>query len=129
VNVTTAAAASSVRLALYADVEDGQGGYPGALVAGSEVVVSSTVIGFVEGSIDVYLNPGLYWLVAASQGGTPALTCVTGMGTNVVGYQAAGTSAGRIAWVVDGVAGVFPATFDANANGQGGAPMVQFKVV
>ena len=130
VNVTTAAAGSTIRLAIYRDVNDGQGGYPGDKVPGSEVSVSGAAVAFVEGVIDAYLEPGLYWLVSCSQGGAPTLSCITYAAYNIVGYQAAGVVNGRISWVVDGVTGAFPDTFDISApNAQGNPPVIQFKVV
>jgi hypothetical protein len=130
VNVTTAgAAASTVALGIYEDVRDNQGGYPGALVAGSTGSVAADTTGFKEASISAALTPGLYWLCAAAQGGTPSLTVLTNGNNQIVGYQAAGTATGRAGWVQDGVTGALPATFTTSANAQGNPALVHAHVV
>lgn len=73
--VNTSAASSSLRFGLYTDGS----GYPGALVAGSEVSgVSSTSTGWKNGSITALaLSAGIYWIACVAQGGAPGLAAVS----------------------------------------------------
>lgn len=128
VNVTTAGAAGSVvKVGIYADVLDSYGGYPGNLVSGSEQTLVAETTGFKEATVSLPLTPGLYWLAAVVQGGSPSVTVLSGSGNQVVGYQAAGTVAGRLAWLQTGVTGALPATFSTSASSQGTAPLVQVR--
>lgn len=128
VNITVAAAASSVaRLAIYADIDDGMGGLPGALVTGSDGTVDTDSTGFKEATIDVTLNPGLYWLAYVAQGGTPNTGALTS-NSQMVGYWvSAATVAQRSAYSRDSVTGAVPDPFTPQ-NSHGSAPYVQIRV-
>lgn len=128
-NVTTAAAAGgTAQLAIYADVLDGVGGYPGALVGGSTGKVTTDTTGFKEATISAVLTPGLYWLAAVSQVAAPSVTVVTGCGYQTVGYQASGAVLGRAGYVQDAVTGSLPSAFTAAANAQGVPPHIQIRI-
>lgn len=73
--VTTLAAASVVRLGIYGDTG---GGLPGALLLEAAGTIDAGVGGAAELTISQALTPGLHWLAAVAQGGTPALRVVTG---------------------------------------------------
>lgn len=128
-NVTTAAGAGGkAMLCIYADVVDGIGGYPGALVPGTTGSVTTDSAGFKEATISAVLYPGLYWLAIAPQVAVPSATVITGVGYQTVGYQASGAVLGRAAYVQDAVSGALPATFSTAANAQGVPPHVQIRV-
>lgn len=130
VNITTAGATSStVALGIYEDVRDMQGGYPGSLAPGSTGSIAADSIGFKEATISVALTPGLYWLGAAAQGGTPSWTGLTNGNSQLVGYQAVGSAAGRAGWVQDGVTGALPMTFTTSANAQGNPALVHVHII
>ena len=128
IEVTTASgtAGSESRLAIYADLDDGYGGYPGALVAGSEVSVATDATGYVEGVIDAVLTPGLYWLAQCSQTAAPSLRCLVGSSQSVGVSSAA--LAGRTGFQSNAShTGSLPADFGA-ANPQGNMAYVQVQV-
>lgn len=130
VNVTTAATttSSTIALGIYEDIRDSQGGYPGALVPGSTGRVAANSTGFKEAAISATLTPGLYWLAAVAQGGTPSWTAMTNGNNQIVGYQAAGSPTGRAGWVQDGVTGALPSTFTSSANAQANPALVHVHV-
>lgn len=70
VNITTAAASTTVRLGVYA--HDPATENPGALLFDAGTVDSSTT-GTKEITISETLAAGIYWFATVSQGGTPAL--------------------------------------------------------
>lgn len=129
INVTTLAATTSIRLGIYRDIDDGIGGYPGALVAGSEVTVDASTTGFKTAAVDLDLEPGLYWLSAAAQGGSPQVTVLqNGTGQQIVGPNFGTTATARNGYRVTGVTGAFPSTFSTSVDAQGGAPAVHLRV-
>jgi hypothetical protein len=81
VEVTTAAAGSTIRLGIY---NIGPTGLPSTLVLDAGTIDSS-VLGAAELTIDVTLVGGLYGLAAVAQGGTPAVRTLTGGGGISVG--------------------------------------------
>lgn len=99
IEVTTAAAGSTVRLGLYAD--NGTGA-PGALVADFGTVDSSTT-GSKVLAISRTLQPGLYWAVAAARGGAPVIQGLSGGGSGTVPQPLTGTA------VHNGYVGTHPA--------------------
>jgi hypothetical protein len=128
-NVTApAAAGGTAQLAIYADVLDGVGGYPGALVTGTTGSVATDTSGFKEASISAVLNPGLYWLALVPQVAAPSATVITGAGYQTVGYQGSGAVLGRAAYVQDSVTAALPSVFTSSANAQGVPPQVQVRV-
>lgn len=76
IEVTTAAAGSTVRLGVYAD--DGQG-RPGARVLDAGTVDGAS-LGLKTLAAGFTLQPGLYWLVAAARGGSPNIRTGAGGG-------------------------------------------------
>lgn len=68
IEVTTAVAATTVRLGIYAD----NNGMPGAVILDAGTV-SAAATGWQETATSQTLAPGVYWLAAVGQGGTPAV--------------------------------------------------------
>ena len=111
INITAGATGGSEgRLGIYADLDDGYGGAPGALVAGSDVSVATDAIAFVQGTIACTLNPGLYWLAFVSQTSAPSVTAVTGM-VPAIGYEFTASMAGRNGYYKASVSGALPDPF------------------
>lgn len=106
--VTTGAANSAVRLGVYAD--NGQN-YPGDLLT-ETAALATTGTGAIEATIDVDLAPGLYWLAAVAQGGTPTLRAIGTYHFAEVGNSGAnpGTN-GRACYLQNGVTAELPAAF------------------
>lgn len=129
-NITTASTAGgTAQLAIYTDIADGIGGYPGTLISGTTTTVATDTAGFKEGTISTVLNPGLYWLVAVPQVAAPSATILTGSSYQTVGYQASGAMLGRVAYVQDTVTGALPSAFTSSVNAQGSAPHIQIRIV
>jgi hypothetical protein len=103
-DVTAAAAGSTIRLGIYAD--DGTG-RPGALVLDAGTIDSAT-IGTKALAISVTLPPGLYWLTAAARGGSPVIRTLNGQSGAFIPQPASGSV------VRNGYVGDHPA--DALAN-------------
>lgn len=117
IEVTTGAATSNFRMGIY---EDTGLGFPGALVAGSEVSVATTAAGIQTGVIAAALTQGLYWLAGVRQGtGNPTMVGIAGY-TGVVGTSGAlRISGGMGAGWRDGVgnhAGALPNPFPSGAG-------------
>lgn len=119
--VTTLAAGSTCRLAIYAD---NGSGYPGALVldVGEQSVAAA---GNVVVAINQALAPGLYWLgivphgaaVPSVTGGVhPGPTCYNPLGGNVVMAEPAANTGGCLTGPSGSVTGAWP----ANAPATGG---------
>jgi hypothetical protein len=69
-------AGAKVRLGIYLD--DGNG-YPSTLISGTDVdELDAATAGWKENTIDVTLDPGLYWLVFAHNDGTVDFRRLTG---------------------------------------------------
>ncbi len=127
INITTAAATGGSQglLGVYADAEDGYGGYPGVLLASGSVATDST--GFKEAVISVTLNPGLYWLAFVAQTSTPSVPQLTG-NNPVVGYQGTGAAAGRNCFDQSSVTGALPDPFTSSPNASFAGAFVQVGV-
>lgn len=124
-NIVTAMAGSTIRLGVRADAKDTYGSYPGALVIDAGTV-AATATGFrATSTLSQVLAPGLYWLTATAQGGTPSVTAYTGTVSQIVGYQGAGNVAGRAHYVQSSVSGALPAVFSSSTNAQGATPVIQ----
>lgn len=74
INVTAGAADTQVILGIYADDGDG---FPGALIAQTAAVATTSGAIVVDETIDVSLNAGIYHLAFVSQGGTTQPTIST----------------------------------------------------
>lgn len=126
VNVTTGGAGSAVRLGIYAD--DGAG-YPGALMQ-DYGTVASTGTGTAEIAISLDLDPGLYWLCVAAQGGSaPTLAADNSTFSHIFGSSVAGPVAGngKTGYVLTGISGSLPNPFTAGAATQVDSPVVQLQ--
>lgn len=116
------AAATVVRLGIYAD--DGSG-MPGSLILDAGTIAGDAVAS-AEVTISTTLSPGLYWLAAVPQGGTPTMVCASG--TNIQGGAGVSTLAvatgtnPRFGYLQASVSGALPATFAS--TGQSAAPVV-----
>lgn len=127
INVTTGGGAGAlVRLGIYADVDDGVGGYPGALVVDGGTADSSAVA-FISVSTSTVLQPGLYWLVAVAQVAGCTVSALQGP-SQTVGYQGAGGLLGRNTYRALTVTGALPGTYNTSPDAQGTAPQVQVKI-
>lgn len=126
---TTGAAGSTVRLGIYRDIADSVGGYPGALVPGSEVSLAADgAAGLLQAAINVSLAPGLYWLAAVPQTATATFEGLSGP-NGYVGFQSIGGAiTSRNNYSQPSVTGTLPAAFSTNVSSQGGAPQVQIKI-
>lgn len=102
------AAGTVVRLGIYADNGNGT---PGALIIDAGTIAGDAVAS-AEVAISKTLAPGLYWLVAVSQGGAPTMTCMSG--SNEVGAGstlAVATGTAPRSGFTFVAAGALPATF------------------
>lgn len=120
--VTVAGAvATVVRLGIYTD---NGAGTPGALILDAGTIAGDAVAS-AEVTINLKLKAGLYWLVAAPQGGTPTMTCI--QGTNVIGGAGAplaiatGTMP-RPGYIMTGASAALPAYY--TSGGQSAAPIL-----
>lgn len=100
--LTTAAAASVVRLGRYAD---NGAFYPGTLISNDGTVDTSTGSGT---GMDITISDwtpaaGLFWLSGAAQGGAPTLVSLNG----IVGMYRGESSAGCAGLFLGGVSGAF----------------------
>lgn len=113
----------TVRLGIYAD---NGSGYPGALVLDAGTVAVATGTGAKTITISQTLTPGLYWLVAAPQGGTTQPTITTVAAVFIVGWfgcLSPGTGAGNEGWTVGSVSGALPGTFPTGGSVAGANAM------
>lgn len=129
INVTVASGTggSEARLGIYADIDDEYGGFPGDLVSGSAVSVATDSVAFVAGTIDVDLDPGLYWLAFVTQTATCTVARVDGPHP-AVGHNQSANVGTRIGYRETSVSGALPATFGGPENAQGGIPAPQIRV-
>jgi len=126
-SVTVAGVASTViRLGIYKDVSDGVGGYPGDLLLDAGTIAGDAVA-FAQIASSQVLDPGLYWIGAVAQGGSPTVQVLNGP-NQVVGYQSSGAISTRGGYRQTSVTGALPATFSTTVDAQGGAPHVQLKI-
>lgn len=108
--VTTLAAASTVRLGIY---NIGPTGLPTTLVLDAGTIDASTT-GAKELTIDVTLPAGLYGLAAVAQGGAPSVRTLTGGGALEVGSGSIASSTlsnPNTGFYSTGVSGALPANF------------------
>lgn len=117
--VTTAVAATAVRLGIYSDSVT-RPGYPGALVLDAGTV-DSTSTGVKEITISQALSPGVYWLVGVAQGGAPTLRGDNAPFLPLGGYGESNASTAKRCWIQTGVAGALPATFTSTLSTGGTA--------
>lgn len=132
INVTTGSGTggSQALLGIYTDSGDtdiDEGGIPHSLVSGSEGSVATDGVAFVEATISCVLNPGLYWLACVPQTAAPSVTTLASQGSQVVGYQSSGLSAGRVGYTVNSVTGALPSTWSGSTV-NGSLPYVQVRV-
>lgn len=115
-NLTGAVAASNARIGLYAD--DGNG-YPGTLVAGTDVGNIATIANGIKstGVISVALTPGLYW-IAINTDAAITVRVWTSPGyyaVNGIADVSTGTVPGNT-WLVAQAFGALPAVFTAGGT-------------
>jgi hypothetical protein len=120
VYVTTAAAASSVRLGIYTSLSS----KPAALVADAGTVATTTTGTKTSTAFTAQLlRPGMYWFAVAEQGATGValraaetpLAIPSGAASDVLGTQ-------RTCWIdTTSVTGALPANFTAGALPDAGA--------
>jgi Collagen triple helix repeat (20 copies) len=129
--VSTLLASSSFRLGLY---EDNGSGYPGALVAGSDVSAFDSSTAGVKPNIfaaPITLAAGLYW-VAINNSGTPTLRGISVAAIDpVLGFNpAGGTSCNYTCLSIAQAYGAMPNAFPAGATPAANvsAPLAMFRV-
>ncbi|MEU7170314.1 hypothetical protein ABZ949_02335 [Micromonospora tulbaghiae] len=128
VEVTTAAAATNVRLGIYADTG---GGLPGALVLDAGTVDASTT-GTKELTISTgLLAPGEYWLAAVAQGGSPTFRALSGSAwpigiTTLAAATASVVYAGGCT-AAAAVTGALPSTFPTINNFTVSPPVIALR--
>lgn len=106
VEVTTGIASGVVRLGVVGDTG---GMFPGPLVLDAGTVDASSP-GLKEITIDLTLNPGVYWLTNCSQVAAPGLRTFT-LGSQMIGTTAPSSSSITIGYKMASVSGAFPATY------------------
>lgn len=124
--VTTLAAASTIRLGIYGHNATTDG--PGTLILDAGTVDSSTT-GVKEITISQHLNPGWHWLAAVAQGGTPTIRTIGGASLPPVAATSfAGTAAaqGMNNVYMSAVTGTLPVWVGYNASAAG--PKLMIKV-
>ena len=104
--VTTAVAASTIRLGVYAD----NNGVPGALIT-DYGTVDTTTTGAKEITIALTQGPALLWLCAASQGGTPTVLALN------LALCPSTSPSPQTSWVITAVSGALPASASGAAVG------------
>lgn len=116
--VTTAAASSTLRWVVHAEVDGAPSGSP---LLDTGAVGDSTATGFKEATIDLTLDRGFYWIGCVPQGGNPTLLSHSNVVAEEVGVTAAeiasllGLVAGYYQDGVTGAAGAW-ATTGASAS-------------
>lgn len=116
INVTTAGAASTPRVGIYADNGNM---YPGALIvdAGTQAAGTTGIKTYVTG-LPVTLDPGLYWLVYLTNATAPAIrTFAVASLLPVLGFSSALGTAPNLGWSVAFTFAALPATFTAGGAG------------
>lgn len=127
----TAVASSQMRVGLYAD--NGQG-YPGNLVAGSDVAaLDGTVPGVKINTFAsaITLTPGLYWQVHNSINGINIRTIAVSALNPLLGNSAAmGANSANTHLAIGSTYAALPAIFPASAvvTANGAAPLVLYTV-
>lgn len=111
INVTTAATGYT-RLGIYAD---GGNVYPGNLVIDAGQVDTGAT-GVKSLTINVTLNPGLYWLVAVSNAAPTIRAFAVGSLIPVLGYGSALGTAASFGYSVSYTYSTLPATFPSGAS-------------
>jgi hypothetical protein len=116
INVTTAGASGTkARMGVYTD---NGSGYPSSLVSGTdvaEVAVDST--GVKLNTINITLQPGLYWLALVSSG-APAVRAVpvASADSEMLGLGSDLGTAPGLAYTVSYTYGALPSTFPTGAS-------------
>lgn len=105
--VTATTASAVVRLGVVGDTG---GMYPGSLILDAGTVDAASSTGFKEITIDLTLNPGVYWLTNCSQTAAATLRLFT-LGHQMIGTSAPSSSSITIAYKMASVTGAFPATY------------------
>lgn len=110
VEVTTAAALTTIRMGIYND----DGGTPGTLLLDAGTVDSSTT-GRKSITISQSINAGIYWLASVAQGGTPTVRASNGPSMlNMPSANGAGQGNVPSLAFVAGVSGALPDPFGFN---------------
>ena len=120
--VTVAGASGTVvRLGIYTDNGSGM---PSALVLDAGTIAGDTVAAQ-EITISTTLNPGLYWLAAVPQGGTPTMRVLAVTNILPTGVSALATATAttpRTGKIQSPVSGALPSTF--TATNESAAPVL-----
>ena len=121
------AGGSQARLAIYEDVKDGYGGYPGNLILESIGTVSTDSTGYREDkTLWVTLDPGLYWLVFVAQTASPGVFVVSG--SNPMVGSASAITSDKCGYVQNDVSGELPSSFTTRVKSRGDLPIVQIHI-
>lgn len=116
--VTSGAAASTVRLGIWADTGSF---YPGSLVLDAGTIDGNSAT-FQEITISQYLSQGVVWIGAAAQGGTPTLRWIN---TSIAILPQLSTNTGiSVGYFQASVTGAFDASFAASQSVITSAPRV-----
>ena len=118
VEMTTFAAASTVRLGIFADTGYG---YPGRLIVDAGTA-DSTTNGVKEATIAEEIGPGLVWLGAVAQGGNPTLRA-TNEPSSAVGLSSA-TINPNCGYGTTSISGALPTVFSSTVSVIGTAPIL-----
>lgn len=114
--VTTLIAATTFRLALYAD---NGSAYPGAIIPNTDLGTydsATTGVKILIPPSPVVLTPGYYWLVVNSNGAPTLRSVPVGAIVNLLGFQAGGgTNSQHTGWFIAQAYGAMPANFPAGA--------------
>ena len=112
--VTTLAAASTVRLGIYADTGFGR---PGKLVVDAGTV-AGTAVAVVAATISTPITAGKFWLCAVPQGGSPTLRTITGSpDTPFASPNQAGMTLSNLTGLYcTGISGALPSTAPSMAD-------------
>lgn len=120
--ISTLAAASVVRLGVYASRSDG---YPGARILDAGTIDASTG-GYKEITINQATGAGRFWLAGVAQGGTPSTRILTNTKPAALGFQSAigGINTSTLllqtnpSWIFeDGINGALPAVATPTYDG------------
>lgn len=117
--IWTSVATATVRLGIYAD--NGHR-YPGALILDAGTIDAS-LSSFQEIAISQALNPGLYWLISASQGSAAskmyAYASNPSPGHLAFNNPASYASSAPTGFIQDSVSGALPANFSTTVTPTG----------
>jgi hypothetical protein len=132
IRVTATAASSTIRLGIYSSNANYE---PTTLVLDAGTVDSATAISNQEITISQQLTPGMYFLAALPQGGTPSYQVIGNNPISIAGFSSLGFSgiatnqAISTSYYMGGITGSLSSTFLSPPNFTSNAPRIFLRAV